>query len=106
MIQTFMPDHEVIQAALLADPARLLSDEQRRRELLGLPPARALASVTGAGSDAVADQLRAMPGVTVGGAANNFLVTAPTWELLGRALVAVDRPRSSRVRIAVDPPRV
>jgi primosomal protein N' (replication factor Y) (superfamily II helicase) len=106
MIQTFMPDHEVIQAALLADPARLLSDEQRRRELLGLPPARALASVTGAGSDAVADQLRAVPGVTVGGAANNYLVAAPTWELLGRALVAADRPKGSRVRIAVDPPRV
>ena len=44
MVQTFMPHHEVIQAALLADPARLLDAERRRRELLGLPPATALAT--------------------------------------------------------------
>ena len=106
MIQTFTPQHEVIQAALLADPARLLDSERQQRDLLGLPPARALARVSGPGSDAVAEELRAVPGLDVGGAANDYLVTAPTWEQLGYALLGAERPKGSRVSVAVDPPRV
>ena len=106
MVQTFMPHHEVIQAALLADPVRLLDAERQRRELLGLPPAAALASVSGPGSDAVAEQLRRCRGTSVGGGPGDYLVTAPTWDELGEALVAAERPKGSRVRIAVDPPRV
>jgi primosomal protein N' (replication factor Y) (superfamily II helicase) len=106
MIQTFMPHHEVIQAAVLADPARLLDSERQRRDLLGLPPAKALARVSGPGSDVFADELRGILGLSVGGAANDYLVTAPTWDQLGQALLAAERPKGSRVRIAVDPPRV
>jgi primosomal protein N' (replication factor Y) (superfamily II helicase) len=106
MIQTFMPSHEVIQAALLADPARLVDGERQRREVLGLPPARALARISGPGSDEVAEQLRRAGGMSVGGGPGNHLVTGPTWDQLGSALIAAERPRGSRVRIAVDPPRV
>ncbi len=105
MVQTFMPHHEVIQAALLADPARLIDAERRRRELLGLPPSRALARVSGPGSDEVAEQLRRSGGVSVGGGPNDYLVTAPTWHELGMALITAERPKGARVRVAVDPPR-
>ncbi len=105
MVQTFLPHHDVIQAALLADPARLLDAERRRRELLDLPPAAALASVSGRGSDEVARQLRVVDGFTVGGDADDYLVSAPSWDQLGRAIIDADRPKGSRVRVAVDPPR-
>jgi primosomal protein N' (replication factor Y) (superfamily II helicase) len=106
MIQTFVPHHDVIQAALRADPGRLLDSERQRRSLLRLPPAAALARVSGPGSDSVAAALRTVGGLSVGGAANDYLVSAPTWEQLGEALNAAERPKGSRVRVAVDPPRV
>jgi primosomal protein N' (replication factor Y) len=103
LVQTFLPRHEIVQAALLADPGRLVAPETERRRLLGLPPFAALAAVTGAGSDAVVEALRAVPGVTVGGAPGDHIVRAATWEELGRALAAAPRPRG--VRVEVDPPR-
>jgi primosomal protein N' (replication factor Y) len=106
LVQTFLPDHEVIRAAVLADPTRLLEPEGQRRHVLGLPPEMALAEVSGPGSDQVADQLRAVEGITVGGAPGRHLVRAATWDDLGAALVATTRPKGARVRIAVDPPRV
>jgi primosomal protein N' (replication factor Y) (superfamily II helicase) len=106
MIQTFMPHHEVIQAALLADPSRLIDSERARRELLRLPPATALAQVSGNGSERVVEQLRGVEGLSVGGGDRDYLVRAVDWEQLGAALVATERPRGSRVRIVIDPPRV
>ena len=105
LVQTFLPRHEVVQAALLADPGRLGEPELARRRLLGLPPFAALATVSGAGSEAVAAALRAQPGIEVGGSANDYVVRAADWEVLGRALNAAPRPKGSRVRVAVDPPR-
>ena len=106
LVHTYLPRHDVIQAALLADPGRLLAPERERRELFGMPPAMALASVSGAGSGAVIDQVRAVDGVTVGGNIDDYLVRAETWEALGSALINAQRPKGSRVRVAVDPPRV
>jgi primosomal protein N' (replication factor Y) len=106
MIQTFVPHHEVVQAALFADPARLVDGERRRRELLGLPPSRALARVSGPGSDEVAEEFRRDGEISIGGGSGDYLVTAANWDVLGSALVAAERPKGSRLRIAVDPPRV
>ena len=106
LVQTFLPRHEVVQAALLADPGRLVKPELARRRLLRLPPFAALATVTGTGSDAVADDLRSRPGIDVGGSAGDHVARAATWDVLGRALIAASRPKGSRVRIAVDPPRL
>ncbi len=105
LVQTYLPHDEVIRAALLADPTRLIAAELTRRRLFGMPPAKALAGVSGPGSGAVIDQLRAMDGITVGGAVDDYLVRADTWEVLGRALIAAARPKGSRVRVVVDPPR-
>jgi primosomal protein N' (replication factor Y) len=105
LVQTFLPRHEVVRAALLADPGRLVEPERARRRLLGLPPFAALAAISGAGSDEVAAALREVPGVDVGGSDRAYTARAATWDDLGRAIIATPRPRGSRVRVAVDPPR-
>ena len=106
LVQTFLPHHEVVRAALLADPGRLVEPERDRRRLLGLPPFAALAAISGAGSDEVAAGLRAIDGVQVGGGGRSPTRCAPTsWEALGRAITSVPRPKGARLRIEVDPPR-
>jgi len=62
--------------------------------------------VSGPGSDEVASQLRTVAGLTVGGGTSDHLVSAVSWDRLGAALIGADRPKGSRVRVAVDPPRV
>ena len=103
VVQTFLPDHHVIRAAQLADPGRLAEHEARSRRMLGLPPYRALAAVSGAGSDEFVAGLR---GPEVAGSDGRYVVRADDWMELGRALLEAPRPRGSRLRIAVDPPDV
>ena len=93
LVQTFLPRHDVIQAALLADPGRVAEAESARRRELDLPPFAALAAVSGPGSDDVAGALRTMGEVVVGGGAGRYLVRATTWDELGRALIAAPRPK-------------
>jgi hypothetical protein len=44
-------------------------------------------------------------GLEVSSAGEILLLRAPTWDLLGAALTATPRPKGSRLRIEVDPPR-
>jgi len=111
LIQTFSPEHEVLQAAADGNPAAILGGERIRREMLGLPPFGALAVLSGTGADEIAAQLGpdvgAGSGIAVGGDGDGrFLVRAADWMSLGRALNAVERPAGSRVRIEVDPARL
>ena len=103
VLQTFTPDHEVIRAALLGDPGRLVASERERRQLLGFPPYGALAEVAGTGAS---EFLETVTGVEVGGGPDRFVVRAPHANQLGAALRAGVRPSGSRLRVAVDPPRV
>ncbi|HEY5664117.1 MAG TPA: hypothetical protein VIS05_08795 [Ilumatobacter sp.] len=105
LVQTFVPDHEVIQAALLADPGRIVDGERLRREMLGLPPFGAFAEISGAGSDEFVASVPPTEGVVIAGAAGEYVARAPDWMSLGRALNAGERPPGARLRIAVDPPR-
>ncbi len=112
VVQTRRPDHEVIDAVLHADPGRLEAAEQARRELLGLPPAAALARLTGPGAAALAaaiggdDVDHAGGPVSVRGPVDGaYLVRAPDPATLADAIGAVERP-SERIRVEVDPPRV
>jgi len=105
LVQTFLPRHEVLQAALLADPGRLVEPERAQRRLLGLPPFAALASISGAGSDEFVAALRMADGIDVGGGEGRWTARAATWERLGRAINATPRPKGSRLRVEVDPPR-
>jgi len=105
LVQTRLPQHEVLQAALLADPARVSDAERRRRDLLGYPPSRALALVSGAAAEAWVAGFRPPPGVEVLGPADGrWIVRAGDHATLCDALASASRPQG-RLRIEVDPLR-
>lgn len=105
VLQTRLPQHEVVLAAVVGDPTRHSEHELERRALLGFPPAVAMAEVSGAGAPIVAAALRTHDGVSVIGAPEGpFLVRAADHTVLCDALAAVERP-AERVRVEVDPLR-
>jgi primosomal protein N' (replication factor Y) len=110
LLQTFVPRHEVVQAALHGDPARVAEAERERRELLRYPPVTALAEVSGAAAGAFVDALGGVQGTPIGievlgPSDGRWLVRGPDNRTLCDALAAVERP-PGRLRIAVDPLRV
>ena len=105
LVQTFLPDHDVVEAALLADPGRMVEPERERRGMLGLPPFGAYAEVSGKGADEFVASLEQVDDVLVVGGDDDYVARAPSWMPLGRVLAAGVRPPGSRLRIAVDPPR-
>lgn len=105
LIQTFSPRHEVVQAALFADPGRLADHERERRRMLQLPPYGAYAEISGSGSDEFVASLPTVAGVVVVGADESYVARADDWMTLGDVLSNGERPSGSRLRIAVDPPR-
>jgi primosomal protein N' (replication factor Y) len=103
VLQTRLPDHEVVQAALHADPARVGDAERQRRRVLGYPPATAMAAVSGAVAD---EYVLGVHGVDLLGPRDGtWLLRAPDHETLLSALAAAPRP-SGRLRVDVDPLRV
>ncbi len=105
IVQTRLPDNEVIDAAVHADPARLHAVEEIRRRELGWPPFSALARVSGAGAAEYISTLPACDGVLGPDDNGNWLVRAPDAGTLADVLAAARRPKA-RVRIEVDPPRI
>jgi primosomal protein N' (replication factor Y) len=105
LIQTFLPRHDVIQAALHADPGRLTAGERERREMLGLPPFGAYGEIRGSGSDEFVATIPPTEGVSIVGGDGQYVARADDWMLLGRTINAGVRPVGARLRIAVDPPR-
>jgi primosomal protein N' (replication factor Y) len=105
LVQTFSPDHEVIRAAAEGNPDIVVRSERERRVMLGLPPFGALARVVGTGAAELVGQLG--QGVQVGGdEATGFVLRADDWATLGTALNVAERPKGSRLRVEVDPPRL
>jgi primosomal protein N' (replication factor Y) len=102
LVQTRMPDHEALQAALHADPGLLLRAERERRRALRLPPYAALAVVSGDASAAFAAGLSGLEAAPV--ADDRWLVRAPDHRTLCDALATVPRP-PGRLRVEVDPLR-
>ncbi len=106
LLQTKLPRHEVVQAALLADPGRVAEAELERRRSLLLPPVVALAHVVGAGAEVYARGAGEHVGVDVlGPAGDDWLVRAADHRTLCDALAATPRP-PGRLRVAVDPRRI
>ncbi|MCB0966313.1 MAG: hypothetical protein KDB37_05715 [Ilumatobacter sp.] len=105
LVQTFLPQHDVVQAALLADPGRMMGPERERRQMLQLPPYGAYAEVSGTGADEFVASLEPVDDVMVVGGNDDYVARASSWMTLGQVLVAGERPSGSRLRIAVDPPR-
>ncbi|HEY3142344.1 MAG TPA: hypothetical protein VGJ86_14495 [Acidimicrobiales bacterium] len=106
VLQTRLPRHEVVQAALQADPTRVSRAEAERRELLRFPPTTALAEVSGQSAGAFVTGVPRELGVEVLGPADGrWLVRAPNHDILCDALAATPRP-PGRLRLSVDPLRV
>ena len=103
VVQTRVPGHEVLLAALHADPSRLVADELARRESLRMPPAWSIAQVRGDGAGAWLDSV--LVGDVSGGGETGWLVRERTPELLADTLAALG-PRPSGVRVGVDPHRI
>ena len=102
LVQTRLPRHEVLQAALHADPERVAAAERPRRQVLGFPPAAAVALVSG---EAAAEFVAALKEVDVlGPDGDRWLVRAPDHRVLCDALAAAPRP-AGRLRVEVDPLR-
>ena len=106
LVQTRQPDHPVIEAALHADPGRVTAVEAPLRAALQLPPAAALALVSGAAAGDLIERLGAPLGLRIDGPADGaWRLVAPSHQVLCDALAAVERP-PGRLRIEVDPLRV
>src|SRR5205807_8749784 len=105
VVQTRLPDHETIDAALHADPGRLALVESARRAALRFPPESALALVSGEAAGAFVRQLDTGTLDVLGPASGGqWLVRAPDHHVLGDSLAAASRP-PGRLRVAVDPLR-
>lgn len=105
LVQTFLPEHDVVLAAQLADPGRMIEPERERRRMLQLPPYGAYAEISGTGADVFVASLELPDGVIVVGSDDEYVARAASWMSLGEVLSAGERPPGSRLRIAVDPPR-
>ncbi len=116
LVQTRVPEHDVIEAALGADPTIVADAERARRRVLGFPPFGGLAELSGAPDavDVACVALRAVDVVHVlgpigVGTSSRALVQAKSADALCDALGEVDltpaRERG-RLRIDVDPLRV
>jgi primosomal protein N' (replication factor Y) len=106
VVQTRLPSHEVVQAALLGDPARVAQAERDRRALLRFPPFAALAEVSGASAQAFIDAFGLPVGVEVLGPTDGrWMLRAPDHQVLCDALAATPRP-GGRLRVEVDPLRI
>jgi primosomal protein N' (replication factor Y) len=105
LVQTRQPAHEVIDAAVHADPSRLAVVEAARRAAIRFPPETAIAAVSGQAAAAFVAALPTDAGVEVLGPANDrWLLRAADHRMLCDALAATPRP-TGRLRIEVDPLR-
>lgn len=103
VLQTRLPEHEVVQAALHADPSRVSAAERQRRRTLGYPPSTAMAAVSGAAAD---EYVLGVEGVDLLGPRDGtWLLRAPDHATLLSALEQAPRP-AGRLRLEVDPLRV
>jgi primosomal protein N' (replication factor Y) len=103
LVQTRMPDHEALRAAVHADPMVLAAPERELRASLELPPFGALAVVRGPGAADYAGRLQGGADVTLSSVdPEHWLVRAPDHRVLCDALAAAPRP-AERLRVEVDP---
>jgi primosomal protein N' (replication factor Y) len=105
LVQTTLPGHEVVEAALHADPERLTELERAKRQALRYPPTTALAEVSGPSADVFVAALATAEVEVLGPSAGRWLIRAADHGALADALASVPRP-PGRLRVEVDPLRV
>ncbi|MDP4977044.1 MAG: hypothetical protein NWP97_04740 [Ilumatobacteraceae bacterium] len=106
ILQTSMPDHEVVRAAVAGDPSIVSVAEMARRQMLGLPPASAIAIIEGEGADEYIGELAKVSGISTAAHRDKWMVRAANHEILAQACAHTGRPANSKIRIEVDPPRI
>ena len=102
LVQTRVPDHEVLVAAGRGDPRVLVDAEAARRRPLGLPPYAVLAHLSGKGAAVLAEALRREERLVVVPVEGGQLVRAADGAALADAL-ARQKALDHDVRVAVDP---
>ncbi|MDA8392298.1 MAG: hypothetical protein M0Z87_05750 [Actinomycetota bacterium] len=104
VLQTRMPDHEVVLAAVRADPASLIGAEGGRRKEVRLPPYSALALVSGASAG---EWLAALPRSIerTSPSEGRWVLRAVDHVTLCDGLASLGRPPTG-TRVEVDPARV
>lgn len=106
LLQTTMPDHEVIRAVVAGDPSIVSASESTRRQMLGFPPASAIAVIEGDGSTEYVAELSRCAGISAVPHRDKWLVRASNHEVLTNACRDTQRPANAKIRIEVDPPRI
>ena len=108
LVQTRLPDHPAVRAAVLADPTVLSDGQAAVRRELQLPPFTAVALVAGEGASEYIMSLKVLPGspvAAIGPDGDRWLVKAADITVLADALAATPRP-AAPVRVAVQPARM
>ena len=106
LLQTRLPEHEVVQAVVRADVGRVAAAELGRREVLRFPPVTAMAEVSRASAPAFIEGFGAPPGVEVVDVGDGrWWLRAPDHSTLCDAIARTQRP-AGRLRIEVDPLRL
>jgi len=105
VVQSRQPGHPVLRAAISADIASWSEGEVARRQVLGYPPFKSIAEVSGPASETFIERFGQPLGVDIQGPVDGvYRLRAADAATLADALAAVDRPKG-RLRIAVDPVR-
>lgn len=106
LVQTRLPHHPVLDAALHAEPDRLAAAELERRRVLRFPPVTALAAISGPAAAELVAALGHPPGVELLGPADGrWLLRAADHRTLCDVLASTPRP-AGRIRVEVDPLRI
>jgi primosomal protein N' (replication factor Y) (superfamily II helicase) len=118
LLQTRMPDHEVVRAAVAGDPARVAEAERARRRALGFPPFGGLAEISGAAAAvdeaatlltaADADRRISVLGPDRRGDTARALVRGSDPDVVADALARAVPPARAlgRLHVEVDPTRI
>ncbi len=103
LVQTRIPDHEVLRAAVHADPTLLSEPERKLRLALALPPFGVLALLRGPGSADYAEALEVVGGLSLSFTdPDRWLIRAADHRTLCDGLASTPRP-AGRLRVEVDP---
>ena len=107
MLQTHSPQHELFGAVTSLDFTALLNHECDRRRALSMPPFGSLARVTGIGTSAFATGLATNMLINVATLGDDdVLVRAASVSDLVTTLQTTPKPKGSRLKIQIDPPRI
>jgi primosomal protein N' (replication factor Y) (superfamily II helicase) len=106
LVQTAIPDHPSLMAAVGGDPGAFAAGEHSRRAELGWPPLSAVALVSGEGAaEFVAALGDAGPVAVLGPLDDRWMLRAPDHRSLCDLLAITPRP-AGRLRIEMDPVRL